>query len=256
MRILITNDDGIQAPGLHVLEQVAREYGDTVVSAPDRNRSGVGQAITLLEPLRVRSEPKEHWYAVENGTPTDCVYVGIHHLMGGQMPDLILSGINPGPNLGWDVFYSGTVAGAREAVLQGTTGVAFSMVSGSSYPFESIVPWLQRVMERVIQHRDATPRCINVNFPNPTESAIHGIRTATVGQRIYDKEVTVRTDPRGGDYMWIGGSAVHMPDFAGSDCNAVRDGFVAVTPLSVDPTCRESLDSYRSWNFDERKTQS
>ena len=239
-----------------MLDRVARQFGDTVVVAPDRNRSGVGQAITLLEPLRVHAADQAHWHSVENGTPTDCVYVGIHHIMGGELPDLVLSGINPGPNLGWDVFYSGTVAGAREAVLQGVTGAAFSMVSGSAYPFQDIVPWLHKALELVVKNRQETPRCINFNFPNPSKGSIRGIKTATVGQRIYDKEVTVRTDPRGGDYLWIGGAAVHMPDLAGSDCNAVRDGYVSVTPLSVDPTCRQSLDEYQHWNCDERNPNS
>ena len=247
MRILITNDDGIHAEGLRALEEVAREFGETTVVAPDRNRSGVGQAISLLDPVRVRAFTRRNWYEVQDGTPTDCVYVGMHHVMKDEPPDLVLSGINPGPNLGWDVFYSGTVAGAREAVLQGVTGMSISLVSGKRYPFGEIVPWIRRVIERVVKQPPATPICVNVNIPNPTQGPIHGIRAASVGQRIYAKEVLVRTDPRGGDYLWIGGSAVHMPDISGSDCNAIRDGYVSVSPLTVDPTCVESLPLFRGW---------
>ncbi|HIN84882.1 MAG TPA: 5'/3'-nucleotidase SurE [Myxococcales bacterium] len=140
VRILITNDDGLRSPGIHALHEVAQNYGDAIIVAPDRDRSGVSAAITLSEPLRVREVGRPDIYEVVSGTPTDCVYVGINHVLRDNPPDLVLSGINPGPNLGWDVLYSGTVAGAREGVLQGLPAAAFSLMPGPEMPYDEIKP--------------------------------------------------------------------------------------------------------------------
>ncbi len=239
-RILITNDDGIRAPGLAALARMAARWGDPLIVAPDRDKSGIGHAITLKEPLRAHrlsagALPCEAWEVV-NGSPTDCVYLGLHHVLAGERPALVLSGINPGPNLGWDAFYSGTVAGAREGALQGVPGVAFSLLSGPELPFDELGP----IVDHVIEYALATPLppwvCLNVNVPNPRIGPIRGIRGTCLGQRHYSKEIHVRQDPRGGEYLWIGGKDVFMPDLPGSDCNAVREGFVAVTPLGCDLT--------------------
>ena len=253
VRILISNDDGISNPGIEVLEKVASQFGETVVVAPDRDRSGVSQAITLSRPLRARPVPggPGERYAVVGGTPTDCVYLGLHHVLKGKLPDLVLSGVNPGPNLGWDVLYSGTAAAAREAVLQGVPGVAFSLVAGGpDLPFDEIEGWLHRLIERVIQRPPPEHTFYNVNFPNPRKGPITGARMTRLGHRYYSKEVVVRTDPRGGEYLWIGGRDVFMPDIPGSDCNAIREGVISVTPIHCDCTDDRTLHESEHWSID------
>jgi 5'-nucleotidase len=163
-------------------------------------------------------------------------------------PDLVLSGINPGPNLGWDVLYSGTVAGAREGVLQGVPGVAFSLMPGSEMPFDEITPWVSQVIERMLAAPLEPFVCLNVNIPNPRKGPLKGMRATQLGQRFYSKDMSVRNDPRGKEYLWIGGSDVHMPDIPGSDCNAIREGLISVTPLTCNMTCRESLDLMGDWS--------
>jgi 5'-nucleotidase len=249
VRILITNDDGISNPGLSCLERVAGQFGNTVVVAPDRDRSGVGQAISLTRPLRVSKQagPTER-YSVEGGTPTDCVYLGLHHVLAGKLPDLVLSGINPGPNLGWDVLYSGTAAGAREGVLQEVPAVAFSLVpGGKGYPFDQIEEHVAAVIQAVLDNPAPALTFYNVNIPNPLVGPIHGMRATRLGHRYYSKEVVSRTDPRGGEYLWIGGKDVYMPDIPGSDCNAIRDGYVSITPLACDSTDTNALRGLPEW---------
>ncbi len=240
MRILITNDDGITAEGLAVLQSVALEFGEATVVAPDRDRSGIGQAISLTRPLRLRKvlDMPGPAYSVEGGTPTDCVYVGLHSVLAGSLPDLVLSGVNPGPNLGWDVLYSGTAAGAREAVLQGVPGVAFSLLTSSGKPFlfGEAIPWIRKVIATAIRTALPPHTFLNVNIPNPHLGPIQGVRATRLGLRYYSKEIDIRTDPRGGEYLWIGGRDVFMPDVPGSDCNAVREGWVSVTALGCDST--------------------
>ena len=233
-----------------MLADVATEFGDVTVVAPDRNRSAISQAITLLQPLRVH-RLKEKTFAVEGGTPADCVYVGLHKVLKDSPPDFVLSGINPGPNLGWDVHYSGTVAAARESVLQEVPAIAFSLLSGQDYPYDDIRVWVSRILAQFTVSKFRPYVCINVNIPNPLKGPIRGIRATHVGQRVYSKEVTVRKDPRGSEYLWVGGERVHMPDISGSDCNAVRQGYVSVTALGCDPTCRETVSDLKVWEADE-----
>lgn len=236
MRILITNDDGLHNDGLEMLHTIASGFGDTTVVAPDRDKSGVGQAITLTRPLRVKHYSR-HRHAILDGTPTDCVYLALNHLMRDARPDLVLSGINPGPNLGWDILYSGTVAGAREAVLQGIPAVALSLVSGGKgYPFGEVAGVVKRVIQLAIAQPPPRLTLYNVNIPNPRVGPLRGIRPTRLGERYYSKEVVVRTDPRGHEYLWIGGDNVAMPDMPGSDCNAIKAGYVSITPLKCDVT--------------------
>ncbi|MFT7624232.1 MAG: 5'-nucleotidase, partial [Myxococcota bacterium] len=212
LRILITNDDGIHNPGLAALEKAAASFGEVWTVAPDRDRSGVSQTITLAQPLRIQTHGQRR-FAVEGGTPTDCVYLALQHVMKDAPPDLVLSGINPGPNLGWDVLYSGTAAGAREAVLQGVPGLALSLVSGGrGYPFDEILEHVATLIQLTIDTPPPPFSFYNANLPNPRVGPIHGVRTTTLGHRFYSKEVVVRQDPRGREYLWIGGHNVSMPD--------------------------------------------
>ena len=247
VRILVTNDDGWDSRGLAVLEEIASEFGEVFVVAPERDRSGIGQAITLKSPLRLL-QVDERRYKLIDGTPTDCVYVGFNRVLQDEAPGLVLSGINPGPNLGWDVLYSGTSAAAREAVLQGAPAIGVSLLPGGGFPYEAVAPWIRRVIERTLATGLPPFVCLNVNIPNPNRGAIRGIRATCLGQRYYSKEVDVRTDPRGGEYLWIGGRDVHMPDIPGSDCNAVRERYVSVTPISCDMSCSATRESMVDWD--------
>ena len=254
MRILITNDDGIHAPGIAILARVAARYGEVWIVAPDTERSGSSHAITLYRPLRLR-EAGERTFACD-GTPTDCVYLALNQLK--IEPDIVLSGINPGPNLAHDVLYSGTVAGAIEAAHWGVPGVALSHFSSDESmlaPLEAKL--LPDLLDRVIPTALKMKLALNVNFPPADKAPFAGIRVTRLGARYYSNDVHERNDPRGHFYYWIGGSKVTMPDIEGSDCNAIRDGFVSLTPLSDNLTrdsalvpARASLAAHLDATFD------
>lgn len=237
MRLLLTNDDGIHAPGLEVLARVAARFGEVTVVAPDTERSGVSHAITLFKPLRLRTV-REGW-TVCDGTPTDCVYLALHQM--GLRPDLVLSGINPGPNLGHDTLYSGTVSAALEGAHWGVPSLAISHCSGDESWMPALEEPLAALMPALLQAALRTRGAVNVNLPPRESGPWRGVVAARLGQRFYSNEVVARNDPRGRLYFWIGGTEVTMPDIAGTDCNAVRDGWVSVTPLGNDLTRSDLL---------------
>ncbi len=247
-RILITNDDGINAPGLRVLERVALEFSQNVwVVAPETEQSGAGHSLTLSRPLRHRHLSGRR-HAV-NGSPTDCVLFAIAHIMDGRKPDLVLSGVNRGGNLGEDITYSGTVAAAMEATLLGVPAIAFSQVTGT---LEQPVHWgtaerhapdILRMLTRVAWPKDVF---MNVNFPNRLADEMTGIRIVAQGRRESNYNLVSLTDPRGNDYYWIGpqqvGELLRQDD---TDYHAIDDGAVSVTPLHVDLTHDETLQKLR-----------
>lgn len=232
--ILLTNDDGLWAPGLETLARVASRFGHVVAVAPDRNRSAISSALSLHNILRLHRLGEDR-YACD-GTPVDCVLLGCRAVLEGA-PDWVLSGINHGFNLGEDVFYSGTVAAAFEGCLQGARAAAFSIHPKADLaPME---PWLERFLEHWEQLPLPANRIWNVNFP-AAEPA--GFRLAGQDSRQYHDVVERRTDPRGTPYFWIGGDT--GPTYAkaqGSDAQAVFDGWVSVTPLRLDLGCPETL---------------
>lgn len=234
MRILVTNDDGVHAPGLECLARAAERFGEVVVVAPSHEMSAVSHGLTLHRPLRARLVRAGH-HAVD-GTPADCVYIAVHHLLEPR-PDLVLSGINHGPNLGYDVLYSGTVAAAREACLQGLPGVAFSLY-GDRHPVRpGAEDWAARVLERLLADGVLEGGvCVNVNLPNVDGQAILGVRSTRLGRQIFAPQVERRTDPRGLEYFWIGSDRVSPPEEADVDVAAVKAGYVSVTPLATDTT--------------------
>ena len=256
VRVLITNDDGVSADGLHTLARCAREvFGEVTVVAPSHEMSGVSQGITLERPLRM-TEVEPSVFAV-SGTPADCVIVAMGTVFREAKPDLVLSGVNRGPNLGRDVFYSGTVAAAREGLFQGIPSVALSMVSPDFFPFERYAPVISHLLRWIAASPPPIDYLLNINLPvagiDVNEHmdglagvpGIRGIRVTRLGQRFYDNEVIQRDDPRSKPYLWIGGSWPEMLDVEGTDCNAVRDGFVSVTPVSVDATHHAALDTLK-----------
>lgn len=227
--ILVTNDDGVQARGLRVLTEALEGLGEVVVVAPDRNQSAVAHKITLHEPLRVETLA-ENRHAVD-GTPVDCVYLALHDLLP-RPPALVLSGINAGPNLGFDVHYSGTVGGAVEGTLQGIPSIAVSLLERHG-DYTQAARFSRALAEGVLARGLPWGVTLNVNVP-PGEP--RRARLCALGRRRYSHSVHRREDPRGGVYYWIGGAPTDEHEAPDSDCEAVRQGLIAVTPLHLDLT--------------------
>ncbi len=240
MRILITNDDGIRAPGLHHLVEVAKHFGEVKIVAPDRERSACGHAMTMRDPLRAERFAWEGCDALEvNGFPVDCVNVALTLLFPDGC-DLVLSGINRGPNLGFDATYSGTVAGAMEGVINGIPSIAISMaafVTGAPVHFKTGERWLREHWEMLVEAPQAPLTLLNVNIPSIEHVELRGHKVVPMGQRVYCDRVELRTDPWGRPYYWQGGVAVLEPvDQPGTDIEAANQGFVSITPLTLDWT--------------------
>jgi len=245
MRILITNDDGISAPGLRALAAAAMTVGDVCIVAPDRERSACGHSMTMRDPLRVSRVEGMGCTAYEvNGVPTDCVSIGLQVVMEGRC-DLILSGINSGPNLGFDVTYSGTAAAAMEGAIHGVPSIAVSMaalVTGAPVHFETGLAWLKENLTFLIEAPTKPLTFLNVNIPNFSDPVqLRGTRYVPMGKRVYENRVEFREDPWGRPYYWQGGVAVLSADQPGTDVQAVNEGFVSVTPISLDWTDYEHL---------------
>jgi len=245
MRILLTNDDGIHAPGLQVLEAIARKFSDDIwIVAPMEEQSGAGHSLTLSRPLRVRQHGHQH-YSV-SGTPTDAVMMAIGHLMKDQKPDLVLSGVNRGANLAEDVTYSGTVSAAMEGAISGVRSIALSQVyaregMGDALPFEAAAAWGEPVNGALLAQPDRIKTLINVNFPALPADQIKGLKVARQGFHDVDRTRIVHaTDPRGYDYFWFGLDHSDSAPVA-SDLAAVADGYISITPLHFDLTHDASL---------------
>lgn len=243
MRILVTNDDGIRAPGIQALTRVAQRYGEVAVVAPDHEKSACGHALTMREPLRAREFEWPGARAWEvNGVPTDCVNLG-RYLAFPDGCDLILSGINNGPNLGFDVTYSGTVAGAMEGCMNGIRSIAISMagfVHGAPIHYETGEDWLGENMPLLLDLPLEHLTFINVNIPAVAAPEIRGHRFTSMGQRVYSDRIESRLDPYGRPYYWQGGMIEGCAMDPGTDVLAASEGFVSISPISLDWT-RPSL---------------
>lgn len=243
MRILITNDDGINAPGLAVLEAIARELTDDVwVVAPETDQSGASHSLTLHVPLRLRKiNPKR--FAV-SGTPTDCVLLATRNIMTDATPDLVLSGVNRGANMGEDVHYSGTIAAAKEATLLGVPAIAFSQVflPDQGLKWETARRHGPGLVRRVLESEWPHGMLLNVNFPPLDPDDVKGIKVARQGKRKIGDKIVHGRDPRGVPYYWIGGLRREGMDNKGTDLHAVAQGFIAMTPLHIDLTHDASLE--------------
>ncbi len=237
VRVLLSNDDGVHAAGLRAL--AAAFEGDEVwVCAPDREQSASSHAISLHRPLRL-AELEPRWFSVD-GTPTDAVYVGMNLVLKGRWPDLVVSGINHGPNLGNDVHYSGTVAAAMEGALIGVPAIAVSLAAPPPHDFSLAARLAVELARALVASRPASPLLLSLNVP---AGPVRGWRLANLGKRTYGNEVVEKLDPRGRRYFWIGGEggAVNH-DIPGSDCNAVmEEGLASVTPVQLDATDHAAL---------------
>jgi len=242
--ILVTNDDGVSAGGIRAVAAALREVGDVVVCAPDRERSAASHALTLDRPLRV-DELEPGVFAVD-GTPADCSYLALLHLVP-RTPDLCVSGINHGYNLGSDVFYSGTVAGAVEAALRGVPAMAISLERHVPADFGAAAAFAAALArEALARGPGAIPPAslLNVNLPR---GPVTDYQVTFLGRRVYRDQVDVRQDLRGRSYYWIGGPEENATDVEGSDCSVVRAGRASVTPLGLDLTHAPMLRELGSW---------
>lgn len=243
--ILVTNDDGVTAPGIRALAAALREVGDVIVCAPDRERSATSHALTLDKPLRVE-ELEPGVFAID-GTPADCSYLGLLHLVP-RTPALCVSGINYGYNLGSDIFYSGTVAGAVEAALRGVPAIAISLERHTPADFGAAASFARALAAEVVARGPgAIPAAalLNVNLPR---GPVTDYQTTFLGRRVYRDQVDVRQDLRGRSYYWIGGPEESASDVPGSDCNAVNAGLASITPLGLDLTHGTLLKDLAGWN--------
>lgn len=244
MNILLSNDDGYQAPGLMMLARQLSEVGEIVVVAPDQDRSGASNSLTLVNPLRART--MENGFIRVDGTPTDCVHLAITGLLDRE-PDLVVSGINAGPNMGDDVLYSGTVAAATEGRFLGLPAIAISMNSHNPEHFETGA----RVAETLVRRLAETPLSesviLNVNVPDIPYDELQGIVSTRLGHRHKAEPVIKSHDPRGKTIYWVGPAGAEQDAGPGTDFHALRQGFVSVTPLHVDLTRHSALPVLDEW---------
>jgi 5'-nucleotidase len=233
MEILVTNDDGIHAEGLRVLADAVRPLGKVTIIAPDREQSATSHSLTLHRPLRIRRIADG--ILTVDGTPTDCVLLGVHGYLE-RKPDLVVSGINHGPNMGNDVFYSGTVAAASEGAFLGIPSVAISLSTWDATSFEPAGRIAKRLVSDLVALGVPAWKCVNVNIPPGPYEAIKGIRVTRLGTRVFRDTIVEKTDPRGKRYYWIGGEDPTWAHDEASDFAAVSEGYVSVTPLSFELT--------------------
>lgn len=247
MRILCTNDDGIAAEGLAHLVDVCSRIGDVVCVAPDREQSATSHSLTLARPLRpLRRGPNS--FEVD-GTPTDSVLLGLGALVGDR-PDFVVSGINHGPNMGEDVLYSGTVAAAMEGLAFGIPGVAVSLATRDISLIKTYRDVLERLLRQLLSvERFPEDTLLNVNLPPIPAADIKGVRVTTLGKRVYSESLTRMQDPWGREIYWIGGGQISWTGREDSDFQAIQDGFISVTPLHVDLTNYQLLETVRAWRL-------
>jgi 5'-nucleotidase len=246
MHFLVTNDDGIQSPALAQLRRRLAAFGKVSVIAPDRNQSATSQALTLHRPLRIHAAGEDTWTV--DGTPADCVLVAFHGKLV-EPPTFVVSGINHGPNMGEDVFYSGTVAAAIEGALQGVPALAASLVTRQVTDFSEPAEIVAGIVRQVLE-RGCPPRLLlNVNIPFRPRAELTGLEITRLGSRVYEDTLVRKVDPRGRDYYWIGGEDPIWQPVPGTDYHAVHDGRVSVTPLRLDLTDPEARSAMQGWSL-------
>ena len=246
--ILISNDDGYQAPGLLALTRILKKIAEVVVVAPDREQSATSHALTLHRPLRV-TEHGKGLYAVD-GTPTDCITLAIHELLD-RKPDLVVSGINLGANLGDDVHYSGTVSAAMEAAILGIPSLAVSLVvwRGQVPQFQTAAAVAKKFCHRLLSGKVFPRNVFNINVPNIPTKQLKGYRFTKLGKRNYGGIIIKKRDPRHRDYYWIGGDERTFKKIPSSDTAAILNGCVSITPLQVDMTNYALLEAMETWSL-------
>jgi 5'-nucleotidase len=243
VKILVTNDDGITSPGLQALADAMRKLGNVWVVAPDRERTAVGHALTLHKPLRVTRLGRQVFSV--NGTPSDCVNLAVSLMR--TSPALVISGINRGVNLGDDVTYSGTVSAALEGTLVGVPSIAISQEGLEAFRFAVAADYARRIAHMVLRFGLPEETLLNVNVPDRPHRKIKGVRFTSLSRRRFENPIIEKEDPHGRKYYWIAGTRVSWERRKDSDHEAVRRGFVSVTPIHLDVTNYGMLEQFRSW---------
>ena len=248
MRILISNDDGYLAPGLHALALQLAKVAEVTVVAPERDRSGASNSLTLDRPLRLRKASNGFYYV--DGTPTDCVHLAVTGMLD-VAPDMVVSGINEGANMGDDTVYSGTVAAATEGYLLGVPSLAVSLVGHSPTQFETAAIVARKLVERLVCQPLDEGVLLNVNVPDLPYEALLGLRTTRLGKRHRAEPVVRDCNPRGETIYWVGPAGAAQDAGEGTDFHAVANGRVSVTPLQLDLTRFAQIDKLSSWLNDD-----
>jgi 5'-nucleotidase len=249
MHLLCTNDDGILAYGLECLVQAASSLGDVTVVAPDREQSATSHSLTLHHPVRAVRRGEQRYQV--DGTPTDCVMLAVEALMA-HRPDFVLSGVNHGHNMGEDVLYSGTVAAAMEGVALGIPAIAISFAGGDIQADPALLSEQVGTLSRLLRHLTSLPQItrdtlLNVNLPALAPNEIKGVRLTRLGRRVYSDSLMKMHDPRGREIYWIGGGSAAWSGAENSDFRAVDEGYISVTPLSLDLTHERMLADATTW---------
>lgn len=244
MRILLSNDDGCHAEGLRCLTEALKAFAEVTVVAPDRNRSGASNSLTLDAPLRLRQDAPGLFCV--DGTPTDCVHLAITGLLD-EAPDMVVSGINAGANLGDDVLYSGTVAAAMEGRFLGFPAVAVSLVTDGARHYPTAARFACELVKRLVSHPLPADTILNVNVPDLPWEQIKGVEATRLGHRHRSEPVMKDTDPRGRPIYWVGPPGAEQDAGPGTDFNALRHGCISVTPIQVDLTRHSAVDNLSQW---------
>ena len=241
-KILVTNDDGINAIGIKVLAEAMWEIGDVTVIAPDGEMSAISHALSIGKPLRLTDHGNQEFSV--SGTPTDCVHLGVKYLRKNNV-DLVVSGINKGANLGQDVHYSGTVAGAVEGSILGVPAIAFSQILGEVEDLDKAAKFAIELAQEVLKHQLPHPPLLNVNFP-PCHA--RGVRLTRLGDRHYEDTISETTDDQGNRIFKIAGQAVHYQQDEDTDCQMAEDGYITITPMHTDPSDFETIVKMNCWD--------
>ncbi len=252
-RILVTNDDGFESLGLRALADCLREFAHVTVVAPTTEKSACGHSLTLTRPLKF-IEIDDDFFKLDDGTPTDCIYLAMNALFkDGTKPDLIVSGINYGANMGEDITYSGTASGAMEGVIHGVPSIAFSQVFGSkfifNYDFELAKHTAKTIVKKVLDGEFplGDRKFLNVNIPPLSTKEFKGFKTTKAGYRHYGNSAHLNRNPRGEEYYWLGLHPLNWREEDGTDFNAIRDGYVSISPIHLDMTSHKDLEMLGSW---------
>jgi len=249
MKIILTNDDGVQGLGMLKLAEYLKDKYKVTVVAPEKERSAISHAITLHKPLRlkkVKEEDSLKIYAV-NGTPSDCVKLGIEVVLE-EKPDIIISGINEGLNLGTDILYSGTVSAAIEAAIYGIPAIAVSLAETADIEDRRIYKFLENLIEKVLEKRLPKNTLLNVNIPD-FKKGIKGVKATILGKRIYIETFQKNYDPRGKEYYWMAGKISEIEKDERTDIVSVKEGYISITPIHFDLTEYNMINILNSWDI-------
>ena len=244
MRILLSNDDGYFAPGLAALAQALAPLADVTVGSPERDRSGASNSLTLDRPLMLRQAPGGFHYV--NGTPTDCVHLAVTGMLD-HMPDMVISGINHGANMGDDTIYSGTVAAATEGYLLGIPSIAVSLANHNAQHFDTAARVVADLVQRIQTRPPTEPMLLNVNVPDCASPALNGVSVTRLGKRHKAESVVKTTNPRGQIVYWVGAAGAAQDAGAGTDFHAVAEDYASLTPLQMDLTHGAQIGTVRRW---------